>query len=355
MSSVKMADGEITESTELIQDRPRRFRIGSRLLLKRSTASNFVFRYAVLLAWGMLIVLFGVLESSTFLTTENFATIFGSQSVLAVLTLGLLLPLTAGDYDLSVAATLSLSAMTIAVLNAQHGWTISAAIAIALLIGVGVGLFNGALIILVGVDSLIVTLASGTILSGIVFWISNSETIAGVSPGLSDWVVIKTIFGISLSFYYALAVCVGMWYVFEYTPVGRRLLFVGRGRSVARLIGVRVARVRWGALLASGVISALAGVLWVGNTGAADPVSGQTLLLPAFAAAFLGATTVIPGQFNPWGSMIAVYFLVTGITGLQLLGAQSYVQDLFYGGALATSVALSQLARRHQAPSDSGG
>jgi hypothetical protein len=81
------------------------------------------------------------------------------------------------------------------------------------------------------------------------------------------------------------------------------------------------------------------------TSGAADPSSVTTLLLPAFAAAFLGATTVSPGRFTAWGCLVAVYFLVTGITGLQLLGAQTYVQDLFYGGALIVAVALSQLSR----------
>jgi ribose transport system permease protein len=73
------------------------------------------------------------------------------------------------------------------------------------------------------------------------------------------------------------------------------------------------------------------------------------LLLPAFAAAFLGATTIYPGRFNPLGALAAVFFLVTGITGFQLLGAQSFVQELFYGGALVVAVALSQLARKRQA------
>ena len=68
-----------------------------------------------------------------------------------------------------------------------------------------------------------------------------------------------------------------------------------------------------------------------------------------FAAAFLGATTIFPGRFNPIGSIAAVYFLVTGITGLQLLGLQTFVQQLFYGGALILAVALSQFARRRYA------
>jgi ribose transport system permease protein len=90
-------------------------------------------------------------------------------------------------------------------------------------------------------------------------------------------------------------------------------------------------------------------VLYAGTTGSADPTSGLNLLLPAFAAAFLGATTIQPGRFNPFGAVVAVYFLVSGITGLQLLGVESFVQQLFYGGALVLAVALSQLARRRQA------
>lgn len=68
-------------------------------------------------------------------------------------------------------------------------------------------------------------------------------------------------------------------------------------------------------------------------------------MLPAFAAAYLGATAISPGRFNPVGSMIAVYLLVTGITGLSILGIDTFVQDLFYGGALVIAVALSQLVR----------
>jgi ribose transport system permease protein len=167
-----------------------------------------------------------------------------------------------------------------------------------------------------------------------------------VSQGLVNVVTIDRFLDIPLEFYYSLAVCAAIWYVFEFTPAGRRLLIVGRGRRVARLSGIRDGRVRWAALVLSGLISAGAGVLYVGTSGAADPVSGLQLLLPAFAAAFLGATAILPGRFNPWGSLVAVYFLVTGISGLQLLGVQSYVQDLFYGGALIVAVALSHIARR---------
>jgi ribose transport system permease protein len=193
-----------------------------------------------------------------------------------------------------------------------------------------------------------VTLGTGTFIGGVVLWISGSNTISGVAPGLTRAVIADRFLGMPLAFYYGLAVCIVVWYVFEFMALGRRLLFVGRGRNVARLSGLRVNRIRVGALIASGLISALAGVLYAGTTGAADPTSGTQLLLPAFAAAFLGATTILPGRFNPWGSIVAVYFLATGITGLQLLGLSGFVQDLFYGGALVAAVALSQLVRRRE-------
>jgi ribose transport system permease protein len=315
----------------------------------RPLVAGLVERYALLAVWGLVIVVFGILRPETFLTTANFSTIFGSQAILVVLTLALLTPLTAGDYDLSVAATMGLAGMTLAIVNVNHGWSIGAAIAAALAVGLLVGLVNGGIVVLLGIDSLIATLGTSTFVSGVILWVSDSQTISGVSDQLIDYVVVKQILGIPLAFYYGIALGVIMFYVFEFTPLGRRLLFVGRGRNVARLSGIRVARLRWGAFIVSGVISAFAGVLYVGTLGSADPTSALSFLLPAFAAAFLGATTIMPGRFNPIGSIAAVYFLVTGITGLQLLGVQTFVQQLFYGGALVLAVALSQLARRRDA------
>lgn len=305
-------------------------------------------RYGLVLTWVLVIAGFGALRPQTFLTVANLSAVLGSQAVIAVLSLGVLLPMTTGDFDLSVASVLTLSAMVVAVLNVDHHMAIGVAVALALVIGAGIGLFNGLLTTSLGIDPFIVTLGSGTFANGIVLWVSGSNTISGVSPALVNGVVGYRLFSIPLEFYYGLALCAAIWYLFEYTRAGRLLLFVGRGRSVARLSGIRVQRVRVLALTGSGLIAALAGVLYLGTSGAADPTSGTQLLLPAFAAAFLGATAIRPGRFNPIGTFVAVYFLVTGITGLQMLGVQAYVQDLFYGGALVLAVSLSQLARRRQ-------
>jgi ribose transport system permease protein len=302
-------------------------------------------RFALVLVWAAIIAVFGMLRPESFLTWSNFSTILGSQAVIVIIALGLVVPLTSGDYDLSIASNLTLAGTVLALLNARWGVPIAWSILAALAAGALVGFVNGFFVIYFRINSLIVTLGVGTFIHGITLWLGNQQTISGVSEGLVNAVIVTRLFGVPLGFYYALALCAAIWYVLSYTALGRRMLFVGRGREVARLSGIRVDRIRWGCLVASGIIGGIAGVIYVGTTAAADPSSGLTFLLPAFAAAFLGATSVNPGRFNPWGAMIAVYFLVTGITGLSILGVSTFVQDLFYGGALVIAVTLSQIVR----------
>ncbi len=302
-------------------------------------------RYGLIAALLLLVIGFGILEPTTFFTWANLSSTLGSQAVLVVVTLGLLIPLTANDFDVSIAYVLTFSSMLIAVLNVQLGVPIWLAVAAAMAAGVLIGLINGLFITVFRIHSLIVTLGTGTFLHGLTLWISGSMTISGLDPALIQYVIVDRVLGIPLEFYYALAVCIALWYVQEHTAMGRRLLFVGRGREVARLSGIDTDRVRLGCLVASSLMGAIGGVLYAGTQGAADPSSGASLLLPAFAAAFLGSTSVVPGRFNPWGSLVAVYFLVTGITGLVFLGVSSFVQDMFYGGALVLAVTLSQIVR----------
>lgn len=315
---------------------------GLRLLVRRAE------QFGLVVVWLALIAVFGALRPDTFLTWPNLSTILGSQAVLVVVTLGLIIPLTANDFDLSIAFVMTLSSMTVAVLNVNYGIGIGWAILAALAIGVAVGAINGLLITVFRIHSLIVTLGTGTFIHGFTLWMSDSMTISGISPSLMNAVIVDRLFGIPLEFYYAIGLAALIWYLLDYTALGRRILFVGRGREVARLSGIDTDRIRLSCLMLSGLLGALAGVLYAGTQGAADPVSGISYQLPAFAAAFLGSTSIVPGRFNPWGATVAVYFLVTGITGLVFLGFSSFIQEMFYGGALVVAVCLSQLVRGRQ-------
>ena len=319
----------------------------SRLSAERK---RFVEKYALIAVWILLIAAFGVVMPNSFLTWGSFSIMFASYAPAALLALAIIVPLIAGDYDLSVAATMTFSAALIAVLNAWNQVPIELCILISLGMGAVVGLVHSLFIVYFRIPSLVVTLGTTSLISGIVQWMTRSSTIGGIDNSLIMSVVGTRFLGIPLAFYYVIAAMVVMWYVFEYTPIGRRLLFVGRGREVARLNGLPVARIRVGALVSSGVVATMAGVLYAGVLGSADPYSGLNFLLPAFAAAFLGSTTITPGRFNPVGTIVAVYFLGTGITGLTMLGIPLWVTNVFNGGALILAVTISQLTRGRKAP-----
>ena len=304
----------------------------------------FVERYALIGVWLVLIAVFSFLLPDTFLTGRNFRIIFGSQTILLVLTLGLVIALAVSEYDLSVGAVLSFAFQTTVVLNVSAGLPIGLTVLIVLLGAVLFGVLNGVVIVFFGVHSIIATLASATLLTGIVQLISDNKIITGVSEDLLA-VTNTRLLGLPLLSYYGLGFCFFIWYALQHTPVGRYLYFVGQGTEVARLAGVNVKAVRIGALVTSAVVAAVAGILLAGVRGSSTPENGAAWLLPAYAAAFLGATAVVPGRFNAWGSFVAVYFLVTGFTGLQLLGLSSWVQDVFYGGSLLVAVTLARLPR----------
>jgi ribose transport system permease protein len=310
------------------------------------TASDFAGRYGLLFAFAAIVAVFGVLRPETFLTTQNFQTILGSQSVLVIVTLGLIVALTAGEIDLSIAGVLTLCVVLVAKLNVVAGLPIGVAIVAALAAGLLVGATNAFFVVAIGIESIVVTLGMGTFLVGLSFAIEESQ-LGGISQALVD-ATRGRLLGVQLGFYYGVLLTILVWYVFAFTPLGRYLYFVGAGREVARLSGIRVQAIRAGALIASSMFAAVGGVVLAGLLGATDPNVGQSFLLPAFAAAFLGATAITPGRFNPWGTFIAVYFLVTGITGLQLLGLSGWIEQVFYGVSLILAVTLSRLAGRRR-------
>lgn len=316
-----------------------------------ATLQLWVSKYALFLAWAIFIVVFSILRPNVYPTLANLSSILGTQSVLVFLALGLMIPLIAGDFDLSVASTLTLSSLTVAVLNGQQGMPIGVAVLAAIVVGLITGLANGLLTVYVGIDSFIATLGVGTMVGGISLWISDGATVGGVSQSLVSATIGGKILGIPAQFYYGIGFALLLWYALRFMPFGRRLLIAGRNREVARLSGIAVGRMRIGAFMFSGFCGAIAGILAAGTSGAADPLSGAQLLLPGFAAAFLGATAISPGRFNVWGTVASVYFLVSGITGLQLLGVGSFVQDLFYGATLIIAVGLSIVVSRSKAVS----
>lgn len=308
----------------------------------RRRVTGFLWRYGLLVVWLVLVIIFSVLRPDTFFTFSNVQTIAGSQAVLVVVALALVPTLTAGEFDASVSSVTGMSLVMIGWLNVLHGWSIWAAIAVALGVGILVGLVNAFFVVVAQVPSIVVTLGMGTLLIGAAVG-TNSLSTGGIDQRLVN-ATHDNVVGLPLAFFYGLGLTVVFWYVFSYTPLGRYLYFVGAGRSVARLSGIPVDWIRAGSFVAGSFLSALAGVLLAGWIGASEPNVGPSYLLPAFAAAFLGASVLEPGRFNPWGTFVAVYFLVTGVTGLELLGLAGWIEQVFYGASLVLAVAISTFA-----------
>src|SRR5690242_7859419 len=109
----------------------------------RSAAGDFAYKYGLIVAWAVVVLVFSILRPNTFATSANIKTIFASQSVLLVLALGVVLPLIVGEFDLSIAAVLGFSSILIAVLNVNDGWPIWAAVILAVATGPLIGLING--------------------------------------------------------------------------------------------------------------------------------------------------------------------------------------------------------------------
>ncbi len=313
---------------------------------RSSSLGEFFGRYAVVFVFLAMIAGFSIALSDTFFTTQNFTTIAGQQAVAGLISLALLTTLIAGDFDLSIGATLTIASTVVIGLQIDQGMSWPIAVLIALAIGAVIGLINSIAVVRFGINSLIATLAMGTIIGGVVNWQTGGKVIYGdVAPAFSElgrW----ELFGIPGSVFYLLAIAVILWFVFSRTVFGRYLFATGSNPEAAKLSGVETSGIRTLAFVLTGIIAAFAGVLFAANVGSGQPGVGDQFLLPAFAATFLGATTIVPGRFNVWGTLVAVYLLGVGLAGLQQSGAPFYAEPIFNGAALLVAVGLSTVLRR---------
>jgi len=307
---------------------------------------RFGSRFAVLGVWLLLAILYGALKPSVFMTSGTFQTIFGSQQALVFLTAALLCTIIVGEFvDLSVASNFGFAAVLVAVLNVNLHWNVWLAAIAAIAAATAVGAVNGWLVVRLGVNTIVVTLGMGTFLLGLGLWMTNLTPISGLPSGFAK-IELQDIGGLPAGFYEGLVLMLAFAYVMIFTPLGRNMRFVGANREVSRLAGIRVHRVRLGSFTAAGLIAGLGGVLSAAAIGGFDPTVSQSYLLPVFAATFLGTAILEPGRFNPIGTLLAVYFLATGILGLEILGAAGWVSSVFYGGVLVIAVTISTVLHR---------
>jgi ribose transport system permease protein len=306
---------------------------------KRLLAALSFRNISAIYVFAVIFAVFTLWVPDTFLQGTTWKTILEGQAMTAMLAVGLVIALSAGAFDLAIGAELGFGAILVAWFL-SHGIAVVPAIALTLLAGVLVGAINGLLVVKVRIDSFIATLGTSSILLALIAWVANSQQILNLPQSFQN-IAGNQVLGITVPVYLMLAVAALTWYVLERTRLGRRVYATGGNIEAARLAGVRTSTVIVGALIACGVIAAFAGILVTANLGAGEPTIGPAYLLPAFSAAFLGSTQFRGGRFNVWGTVVAVYVLATGVTGLQLAGAPVWIPDLFDGAALLIAVGLA--------------
>jgi ribose transport system permease protein len=292
------------------------------------------------------IILFWALEPSTFGTASNIKTTLDQQMPVLIAALAAMIPLVIGEFDLSVGASVSLATTLGVGLATRQSLPVWVAIVLALLAAGTVGLVNGLVVVRLKVNSFVATLATGTVVTGLSLAYLGSLDLFGAPSGLTNLARGHVIPSIPNSTPFALLVAGLLYVALGFLPVGRRMRAVGGNRRAAELTGIDVKRYVIGSFVASGVLSGIAGVTLGMQLGASSASSLGTLLLPAFAAAFLGATTIEPGRFNVPGTVVAVCFLAFTVNGLQLVGVSGWVQPVVNGGALLAAVSLSSAALR---------
>ncbi len=310
-------------------------------LLGSERAFDFVNKYLLVMILIAVCIGFSIALPNSFFTWENFRTVGNEQIVVVLLALGATLPLIVGEFDLGVGYVLGIGQALVVGFISRDGFGITGSIVLGLVLCGLVGLFNGILVVKFRISALIATLATGSILTGVVFAYTGGQVLYGNVPKAYIQIARGEALGLPLPIWYALGIVIVLAVFYSFVPTGRRMYAIGGNRQAALLSGIKVDRLIIASFVGSAVLAGFAGVMISSRLGSAQPGLGPQFLLPAFAAAFLGATTIRPGRFNLVGTVVAVYTLAFAITGLQQSGVPSWFEYVFNGIALIVAVGLS--------------
>jgi ribose transport system permease protein len=308
--------------------------------------------YGMVVLTGALVIIFTVAAPTTFATLLNFQLLASSKSVLLILALAVTLPMVAGKIDLSIGYGVGLW-QVMALLWQLQGIDYRLVILMCVAGGAIIGLVNALLIELAQVDAFIATLATAQVIYAITYWVTGGRQVTdntGVRASAFDSLSTWSLGPIPGTFIIALLIAALIWVVLEYLPMGRYLYAVGANPRAAELTGVHRRKYIVGAMVASGVLTAVAGILLSSRqAGVAQANIGPEYLLPALAAAFLGSTTIRPGRVNALGTVLGVAIATIGISGLQqLLPGQFFLEPLFNGLTLVAAITIASLASRRR-------
>ena len=286
--------------------------------------------------------------SAAFNSAASWRNIASGQAVTGVLSLGILLTLASGNFDLSIGNICGLSAVMTGAAYSRWHLPLVLGLLVGVAIGAAVGGINGYLSTTLRVDPFIITLGTASIILGFVDWYTKGQSIVnGIPQSLLDFGRTNFI-GIPEVAWVLGIVALLIYYVLEHTPYGRSLHAIGSNRAAAKLVGIRVERTITSAFALTGAFAGVAGILLVAYSGSANPAIGPTFTLTALASAFLGAVSFKVGRLNVPGTIVAIFFLSINIAGLTYAGVQNWITEVFTGLTLILAVALAAVLSKER-------
>ena len=318
-----------------------------RRLSPRAKASlGFFARYATILGLAAMIVAFALLSPRAFPTVNNFTNVLNQASLAMIIAAGLTLAVVVGELDLSIGFAASLHGILVTGLIVSSKLPIAVAILIVLLAGALIGFVNGLIVTKVRVNSVIATLGVGTILTGLAFaYSAGVPIVAGVPEAFLQLSLGRWLFGVPNNIVVVIVIVGGLWVLVERTALGQEIQAVGGNPAAARLAGIDVDRIKILGFVISGTCAALTGVLLASRLGSGTASAGDSYLLTAFAAVFLGSATLRDGEFHVLGTLIGALIIAFGFNGLNIFGAPTFSQYMLQGAILIVAVGLSSLGR----------
>jgi ribose transport system permease protein len=308
---------------------------------------EFVATYGTAVA-GLVVFVFLLVFAQNFANPANLLNVLKQTSFLAILAVGFTFALIAAELDLSFAALCSLAAVvTGGLLHGDVAWPL--ALAAGLVVGIAGGALNGALVTVVKVPSLIATLGTASVATGLAFMATDGVSFVGRWD--ADFLAIArgSLLGVPNLAFIMLAVVGVAWFLSRRTPFGVRLQATGEAADAARRAGIATRRLKASGLLLSGVTAGIVAVLLVSSLSSAAPQMAGDYLLEAIAAALLGMTMFDPGKPSIAGTFAGALVIATLGNGLVLLGWPYYAQDIVLGLIVIGSVAVSASALRQAA------
>lgn len=302
-------------------------------------------------AAGALIVVFIILTfaSPVFLTTNNLINIIEQNAVTAVMALGMTFVIITAGIDLSVGSTAAMTGV-VGVELVAAGWNWPQALLVAILAGGVVGLVNGLLISVAGLNPFIATLGMQTVVRGLTDVYTNAVVVVGPSnilgPTNFGVVGLGKLAGIPVALMILVVLSVLAYFLLSHTRLGRYTYAIGSNREAARLSGIPVKKYLLWVYVILGLLTGLAGMIAVSRLGIAEPNFGIGLELDVIAACVVGGASLFGGQGTIVGTLLGVFLIGVIRDGAVLLDVNDFWQNVIIGVVIWLAVLWDQFRRR---------